>query len=190
MRKDAAENRKAIVEVATELFAQLGPDVSLRTIAKEAEVGVATASRHFTDRDDLYRAVRENALSKMQAVVDEHVPRFPSDPEATWRSAINALVDIRLPAVGQAILPVLASHSNQEEWDGLTEKVETLYRPLLAEAARYGLCPHDLDVVDFHFGIIAISRPLPAPAEETFGNRRKWLLNVFIDGLRASASLA
>lgn len=36
-----------------------GADVSLRTIAKEADVGVATASRHFPDRDGLHRAVIE-----------------------------------------------------------------------------------------------------------------------------------
>ena len=38
MRKDGAENRQAIVEVASTLIAQMGPGVSLRNIAKEAGV--------------------------------------------------------------------------------------------------------------------------------------------------------
>lgn len=187
MRKDAAENRKALVEAATTLIAQMGPEVSLRTIAKEAEVGVATASRHFPTRDDLYRAVLENVMNKMRAIVDEHVPRFTDDPEATWRCAINAMVDISFPAVGQEILPVFAPHLGREERNALTEEVKTLYRPLLKEAEKYGLCPGDLGVLNFHFGIIALSRPLPDMAEEVFARSRGWLVDVFIDGLRAQA---
>lgn len=187
MRKDAAENRKALVEAATSLIAQMGPEVSLRTIAKEAEVGVATASRHFPTRDDLYRAVLENVMDNMRAVVDKHVPRFPDTPEATWRCAITEMVDISFPAVGEEFLPVFVPHLDQEERNALTEKVKALYRPLLTEAEKYGLCPGDLDVLDFHFGIIALSRPLPAMAEEVFARSRGWLVDVFICGLRAQA---
>ncbi len=187
MRKDAAENHKALVEAATTLIAQMGPKVSLRTIAKEAEVGVATASRHFPTKDDLYRAVLENIIDKMRAIVDKHVPRLPGAPEATWRCAITEMVDNGFPAVVQEFLPVFAPHMGQEERNILIEKVKALYRPLLTEAKKYGLCPGDLDVLDFHFGIITLSRPLPTIAEEVFARSRGWLVDVFIDGLRAQA---
>lgn len=184
MRKDAAENRQAIVEVASVLIAQMGPDVSLRTIAKEAGVGVVTASRHFPDRDDLYRAVLERAIDKMRDLVDRHVPQFDDDPEGAWRSAIKEMVDMNFAAVGQEIVPVLVSHIDSEERELRFEEVRSLYRPLLAQAEKYGLFPQGIDVMNFHFGIIAISRPLPAPSEEMFAAAREWLVDVFINGLR------
>lgn len=182
MRKDAAENRQAIVEVASVLIAQMGPDVSLRTIAKEAGVGVVTASRHFPDRDDLYRAVLERAMDKMRDLVDRHVPQFDDDPEGAWRSAIKEMVDMNFAAVGQEIVPVLVSHIDSEERELRFEEVRSLYRPLLAQAEKYGLFPQG--IMNFHFGIIAISRPLPAPGEEMFAAAREWLVDVFINGLR------
>lgn len=184
MRKDAAENRQAIVEVATALIAQMGADVSLRTIAKEAGVGVATASRHFPDRNDLYRAVLERAADRMRDVVDRYAPKMPEDPEGAWRSAIKEMVAINFPAVAQEILPVLASHIDAEKQEFYLQKVRSLYRPLLLQAEKFGLFPRGVDAVNFDIGIIAISRPLPAKAEEAFAAERAWLVDVFINGLR------
>lgn len=185
MRKDAAENRKAIVEVAAELIAQNGPDVSLRTIAKEANVGVATASRHFPDKVGLYRAVLEHTAEKMRDVVDQHLPHFPDAPEDTWRAVISEMVNLNFPAVGQEILPKVLPTLTQEDRDAATSFVQSIYEPLLAQAKKYELCPQDLDMLSFHFAIITLSRPLPGPGEEVFGGKREWLVDVFIQGLRA-----
>ena len=185
MRKDAAENRQAIVETASTLIAQMGPDVSLRTIAKEADVGVATASRHFPNRDDLYRAVLEHTADKMRDVVDRHLLRFSDAPEDTWRSAIGEMVSLNFPAVGQEILPKLLPTLSQEDRAVATAQLQAIYGPLLAQAKQHGLCPQDLDYLSFHFAIIALSRPLPEPAEEMLAGKRDWLVDVLIDGLRA-----
>lgn len=185
MREDAAENRKEIVKVASTLFAQNGPDVSLRVIAKEANVGVATASRHFPDRDDLYRAVLEHTAEKMRDVVNHHLPHFPDAPEYTWRAVISEMVSLNFPAVGQEILPKILPTLTQEDKDAVFSFVQALYEPLLAQAKKYKLCPQDLDILSFHFGIITLSRPLPGPAERVFSGKREWLVDVFIDGLHA-----
>lgn len=185
MRKDAVENRQAIVEVASTLIAQMGPDVSLRTIAKEAGVGVATASRHFPDREGLYLAVIEHIADTMRDVVDRHLTRFPDAPDDTWRSTIGEMVSLNFPAVGQEILPKLLPTLTEEDRDAAIAQLQAIYEPLLTQAKRYELCPQDLDYLSFHFAIIALSRPLPEPAEEVFAGRRAWLVDVFIDGLRA-----
>ena len=184
MRKDAAENRQAIVEVASTLIAQMGPGVSLRNITKEAGVGVATASRHFPDRDELFRAVLEHTMNSMRDVVDKHLLRFPDAPEDTWRSAIGEMVNLNFPAVGQEILPKLLPTLSHEDRAVATAQLQAIYDPLLAQAKQHELCPPDLDYLSFHFAIIALSRPLPEPAEEAFAGRRAWLVDVFIDGLR------
>ena len=184
MRKDAVENRQAIVEVASTLIAQMGPDVSLRTIAKEAGVGVATASRHFPDRDGLYLAVIEHIADTMRDVVERHLPRFPDAPEDTWRCAISEMVSLAFPAVGQELLPKLAPTLTKEDRDAAIAQLQAIYDPLLAQAKQHELCPQDLDYLSFHFAIIALSRPLPEPAEEVFAGKRAWLVDLFIDGLR------
>ena len=184
MRKDAVENRQAIVEVASTLIAQMGPDVSLCTIAKEAGVGVATASRHFPDREGLYLAVIEHTVNSMREVVDRHLPRFPDTPEDTWRSVIGEMVSLNFPAVGQEILPKLLPTLSREDKASATAQLQAIYDPLLEQAKQHELCPQDLDYLSFHFAIIALSRPLPEPAEEVFVGKRAWLVDVLVDGLR------
>ena len=184
MRKDGAENRQAIVEVASTLIAQMGPGVSLRNIAKEAGVGVATASRHVPDRDELVRAVLEHTMNSMRDVVAKHLLRFPDAPEDTWRSAIGEMVNLNFPAVGLEILPKLLPTLSHEDRAVATAQLQAIYDPLLAQAKQHELCPPDLDYLSLDFAIIALSRPLPEPAEEAFAGRRAWLVDVFIDGLR------
>lgn len=123
----------------------------------------------------------------MRVVVDKHVTRFPDAPEDTWRSAINEIVNLNFPAFGQEVLPKLAPDLDHADKDTMTLTLGALYRPLLAQAAEYGLCPSNLDVVNFHFGIIARIRPLPQPAEEIFADKRAWFVDVFIAGLQAEA---
>ncbi len=184
MRKDAEENRVAIVAAARDLFAREGIDVSMRAIAKEAGVGVATATRHFPDRDGLLEAVIGNALASVDAVIAEHMPRFSADPSGTWSDTIHAIVDLALPVVAQQIFPTFAGR----EMDGIVERntaeLERIYRPLLTAASSRGLCPPDLPAVQFHLGIIALSRPLPAPADKLFPDEMNWLVDVFINGLK------
>ena len=53
MRQDAVMNSDAIVEAARKLLIEQGAGVSMRAIAREAGVGLATASRHFPSRIEL-----------------------------------------------------------------------------------------------------------------------------------------
>lgn len=187
VRKDAVENRKAIVEVASTLFAQEGADVSIRTIAKEADVGVATATRHFPDKEDLYRAVLEHTLDQLRAVIDDHVERFPDHPKEVWRSAVHSIVDLHFPAVGQEIIPKLAPKFGMEELGERIGDFLSVYPPLLQLAADHKLCPAKMSTFDFHFGIVALSRPLPEPAESLFSEQRACLVDLFLAGLQAKA---
>jgi AcrR family transcriptional regulator len=70
-RADAASNRRRILEAATELFAERGPDcVSMQDVARAAGVGMGTMYRRFGDRAGLtfallgerHRALQEQLL--------------------------------------------------------------------------------------------------------------------------------
>jgi len=53
----------------------------MRVIAKEAGVGVATATRHFPERFLLREAVFEQALTEIQGIVNSHLADFDEHPE-------------------------------------------------------------------------------------------------------------
>lgn len=89
--------RAALVDAATELARAGGPDaVVLRAVSREAGVSHNAAYRHFADRDDLLRAVRERCFERLGARMREAqaAAAAPTDDEtAAWG---------RLDATGRA----------------------------------------------------------------------------------------
>jgi AcrR family transcriptional regulator len=69
LRADAARNAERLVRAAAEVFAESGVEVPLDEIARRAGVGVATLYRHFASKDDLARAVIEQAYAEEVAPV-------------------------------------------------------------------------------------------------------------------------
>ncbi|SHQ39177.1 TetR/AcrR family transcriptional regulator [Mycobacteroides abscessus] len=57
MRADAKRNYSRILTVAREVFTEHGAEVSMRDIARRADVGLATLLRHFPTREALFEAL-------------------------------------------------------------------------------------------------------------------------------------
>ena len=57
MRADARRNRERILKVAFDTFAAEGLSVPVQEIARRAEVGTGTVSRHFPTKESLFEAV-------------------------------------------------------------------------------------------------------------------------------------
>jgi AcrR family transcriptional regulator len=57
MRADAKKNYSQILTVAREAVTEHGADVSMRDIARRADVGLATLLRHFPTREGLFEAL-------------------------------------------------------------------------------------------------------------------------------------
>ena len=66
LRKDAAENRERLLAAASELFAERGLDVTLNDIAHRAGVGVGTAYRRFTNKEEVIDALFEQRLQQVE----------------------------------------------------------------------------------------------------------------------------
>ena len=61
-RSDAARNRRALLDAATELFAESGPAaLTMRGVAQRAGVGKATVSRRFGNRAGLMLALLDHS---------------------------------------------------------------------------------------------------------------------------------
>jgi AcrR family transcriptional regulator len=77
-RADARRNREKLLAAAGELFATVGTDVSLDTVAKRAGVGIGTLYRNFPTRDALveaaYRAEVEHLSEAAAELLDSLAP--------------------------------------------------------------------------------------------------------------------
>jgi AcrR family transcriptional regulator len=83
-RADATRNRKRIIDAARRLYARDGLDISMAAVAREAGVGKATLSRHFTTPQQLIDAV---FADRMDAYGDAAVAALAdADP---WQGFIH-----------------------------------------------------------------------------------------------------
>ncbi|QXB19269.1 TetR/AcrR family transcriptional regulator [Corynebacterium coyleae] len=180
VRQDAADNRYAIVTAARQLLVDEGPHVSMRTIAGAAKVGVATVTRHFPERTDLYDAVSEQTLNDIVQILDDHSVEFTVDTRKAWRDTIHAIGNLGLAAIAQGSAEKRAA------------EVREIYDGLLAPAKRAKLCPADLDPLELHFSLGIVSRPLPAPAPDVirWDSMTHKMIDTLLDGWEAQAHSA
>ena len=195
MRKDAADNREAIASAARHLFVEEGPGVSMRVIAKEAGVGVATATRHFPERFLLREAVFEQALTEIQGIVNSHLADFDEHPEQSWRETVHGFVGLKLPSLAQAIFAELIDEGDFERVrtrfdSGAVDRVRGIYADILESAAAAGLCPAGMDPVRFHLALAAVAKPLPAAEVlgEEYADQQEFVVNVLLDGFKVEAA--
>ncbi|MFC4243840.1 TetR/AcrR family transcriptional regulator [Gryllotalpicola reticulitermitis] len=57
LRRDAARNRRALLDAGREVFAARGLEATLDEVARAAGVGVGTAYRHFANKQELAAAI-------------------------------------------------------------------------------------------------------------------------------------
>ena len=67
LRADAARNRAKVLEVAAEVFTELGVDAPLEEVARRAGVGIGTLYRHFPTREALVFGVYRDQIEFLHA---------------------------------------------------------------------------------------------------------------------------
>jgi AcrR family transcriptional regulator len=65
LRADASRNRETLLAAATRAFASSEAETSMRAIAREAGVGIATLYRHFPTRESLVDAVYHDQVGRL-----------------------------------------------------------------------------------------------------------------------------
>ncbi len=85
LRADATRNRNQLLEVATRVFVSAETEPSMRAIAREAGVGIATLYRHFPTRESLVDAVYRDQVARLTAGARELLAeRSPPDALRRW----------------------------------------------------------------------------------------------------------
>lgn len=181
-RADAARNREQLLAVATRLIASRDRTPSMRAIASEAGVGIATLYRHFPTRESLVEAVYEDQVTRLVTGARDLLARNPPavalrkwmDLFGSWIATKNGMSDTLLAMVKSGEI----AHA-QTRAELLTAIAEILDAGRVAGELR-----DDITAEDVAAGLIGIFTVAPSPERKDTADR---LLNILLDGLRRSA---
>lgn len=85
MRADGEKNYSKILAVARDIFTGHSADASMRDIARQAGVGLATLLRHFPSRDALFEALLCTNLDALTQKADElETADSPDEALVSW----------------------------------------------------------------------------------------------------------
>ena len=87
LRSDARDNRDRILQVARKVFAEEGIGVSMREVARRAEVGPATLYRRFPTKESLVTEAFAEQMTTCSTIVEEALA--DPDPWHGFRTVIE-----------------------------------------------------------------------------------------------------
>lgn len=187
MRADAQLNRTAILETAKSQFSQLGIDVSMRSIAAEAEVGISTLYRHFPTREDLIIGVFEQLFSEISEIISRHSHPWTSAEEARteWESFFQEMAAIRIGAIAPQLFSQLSViESSSVDINATAEQFTAALQIVLDQAKEWELLRPEVTPFEFHLGLSAVTRPLPDLARTKAPNIDAFVLDTYFRGLQ------
>ena len=152
MRADAKKNRDHLLEVAGTAIAEQGADVSLRDIARKAEVGLTTLLRHFPTREALLDALLRTSFDELAAKAGElEMSNSPEDALLTWlRDCVACATEFR----GVTTLMAAAIEDTESALHDSCVTMRAAGARLLVRAQDAGMARSDLDGTDL-FALVA-----------------------------------
>jgi AcrR family transcriptional regulator len=170
LRADARRNLERVLDAATEVFAEEGPDASVAEIAHRAGVGQGTVFRRFPTKDDLMFAVIERRVAEMRAMAEEALTA--GDPGQAFFDFVHRVAELSMSTPG---LHRCVAHCGEKP--GAAE-LEALGGKIVARAQRAGALRKDLKPAE----VGPFIRDALAAAPE---HQWRSYLDVVLDGLRA-----
>lgn len=138
-RADALKNRKHILEVAHDAFAESGA-TSLNEIAKRAGIGAGTLYRHFPTREALILAVYQHDIEKLVRSVAQLLREQSAlDAFRTWLFTLADYIRIK-HGLGEALQSAAAQDAIKGTYAPVIAAVDELIRACVAAGSmRDGL---------------------------------------------------
>jgi AcrR family transcriptional regulator len=177
LRADAARNRERLLEAARKLFAERGLCVTMDEIAHCAGVGVGTAYRRFSSRQDIADALFEETVAQVLA----NVERALADPDP-WR-AIESFLEthVEMMAANRGLKELLFEAEDfRARVEPVREQMLPMLETLFDRAKAAGVLRSDIGAAD----LPVLNHMLVAAAAEAPDGWRRYLALV-LDGLRA-----
>ena len=178
-RADAARNREAVLQAATAVFARSETEPSMRALAREAGVGVATLYRHFPTREALVDAVYHDQVRRLTTGAAELVAGHPPaealrrwmDLFAEWMATKHGMLNTLVAMIDADRIV----HADTR--DSLLAAIDTI----LSAGVEAGDIRADARAEDVAAGLIGILTVTGPPAVNPQAAR---LLDLLNDGLR------
>ncbi|PRY22849.1 TetR/AcrR family transcriptional regulator [Pseudosporangium ferrugineum] len=183
-RSDASRNREQLLAVATRTFAASGTEPSMRAIAHEAGVGIATLYRHFPTRESLVDAVYQDQVQRLTDGARELLAELPphealrrwAELFGDWIATKNGMLDTLLAMIESG--EIAHAHTQAQ----LFEAIDAI----LAAGRATGDLRADVTAEDIAAGLIGI---FTVAHPHDHRARAARLLTITMDGLRAGGSL-
>jgi AcrR family transcriptional regulator len=181
-RADAARNRDMLLAAATRTFASAGAEPSMRAIAREAGVGIATLYRHFPTRESLVDAVYRDQVQRLTRGADELLKRMP--PARAMRQWMDLFAD--WIATKNGMLGTLLAMVESGELAHAQSRGELLgaIAAILDAGRAAGDLRGDVSAEDVAASLIGILTVSGQPGRSDQAGR---LLDLLMDGLRPPA---
>ncbi|MGY6023647.1 TetR/AcrR family transcriptional regulator [Streptomyces spinosirectus] len=155
MRADARKNRDHLLAVAGTAIAEQGVDVSLRDIARRADVGLATLLRHFPTREALLDALLRTSFDELTARADELEASASVSPEEALVSWLRECVAWTTEYRGVTVLMAAAIEDTESALHASCVTLRAAGARLLTRAQAAGGARSDLDGTEL-FALVAM----------------------------------
>lgn len=153
MRADARKNRDHLLAVAGTAIAEQGVDVSLRDIARRADVGLATLLRHFPTREALLDALLRTSFDELTAKA--HALETSNSPEEALVSWLRDCVAWTTEYRGVTVLMAAAIDDPESALHASCVTLRAAGARLLTRAQETGAARGDIDGADL-FALVAM----------------------------------
>jgi AcrR family transcriptional regulator len=179
-RADAARNRDTLLAAATRAFASADAEPSMRAIAREAGVGIATLYRHFPTRESLVDAVYQDQVQRLTDGACELLAQLP--PAKAMRRWMDLFADWL--ATKHGMTGTLLAMIEAGEIAHAQTRTELLgaITTILDAGSAAGDLRADVSAEDIAAGLLGIFAV--AGRNQAQADR---LLNLLMDGLRPPA---
>jgi AcrR family transcriptional regulator len=183
LRADARDNRARILEAADEVFGAGGAAASTESVAKLADVGIATVFRHFPTKSDLLAAVLAHRLDRLATQAREL-----SDADDAGLAFFDFFTDVVDGATTKITIADALNEAGAAPGDlpepvaRASRELHRAFADLLARAQSAGVVRPDVESPEAYALMVGTSRAvvhtrLPPPVKDR-------LLALVFDALR------
>jgi AcrR family transcriptional regulator len=178
-RADASRNRDSLLAAATRAFASSDAEPSMRAIAREAGVGIATLYRHFPTRESLVDAVYHDQVERLTIGGRELLEQLP--PAEAMRRWMDLFGDWLMTKHGMIHTLLAMIESGEIALAQTRAELLDVITIILAAGRAAGDLRPDVTAEDITASLIGIFTVAGKPGQRAQADR---LLNLLMDGLR------
>jgi AcrR family transcriptional regulator len=140
-RRDARDNRAAILDAARALFAD-SADVAMSQVARRAGVGQATLYRNFPSRGALAAEILDESVDRIAALAAEHAGQADA-----FFVILRGLIDSMVNLYGVAVLARRDAETDAHLQD-TRQRIRELLKEPLCDAKAAGTLRRDVSIDD------------------------------------------